>query len=333
MSTGGRPAGAWVSRRRRSTLLSVISSERGERGEILCGLFLLVGPGDEGDFGAAVPSEGKEGPSESPIHIKPVTSVLMSSSDAAATARRKPECRYTGNLPLTAMAVAAENQVDGVLVVEHVEDVGRVGEEQREAVIVRGRNATKVGTVERWIIHAHNGELAGAGRNENALIDQQGDFVTVGEAGVLGNRHAAVMVVVAECDKDGSNLAEPRQEQEQRRHAFGNIQQIAGNEYPVGTQVPNRINDPVVPRLMPVDVKVAKMHCPAAGQWSMHRAQAGDFMPVEPDFPMREHAKKSIEGLAEGMADVGADPIRPRGDASDHFMTRSSSARSCAVTR
>ena len=301
--------------------------------KILCGLFLLIGPGDEGDLGAAVPSEGKEGPTEAPIHIQPVTRVLMLSSDAAATARRKPECRYTGNLPLTAMAVAAENQVDGMVVVEHVEDVGRVGKEQREAVTIRGRNAPKVGTVERRIIHAHNGELPGAGRNENALIDQQGDFVTVGEAGILGNRHAAVVVMVAEYDKDGSDLSEPRQEQEQRRHAFGNIQQIAGNEYPVGTQVPNGINDLVVPRLMPVDVKVAEMHRPAAGQWSMHRAQAGDFMPVESDFPMREHAKQSIEGLAEAMSDVGADPIGPRGDASDHFMTRSSSARSCAVTR
>ena len=296
-------------------------------------MVLLIGPGDEGDFGPAVPSEGKEGPTEAPIHIKPVTSVLMLSSDAAATTRRKPECRYTGNPPLTAMAVAAENQVDGVLVVEHVEDVGRVGKEQREAVIVRGRNAPKVGTVKRRIIDADNGEFPRAGRNENALIDQQGDFVTVGKAGILGNRHAAVVVVVAEYDKDGSDLAEPRQEQEQRRHAFGNIQQIAGNEYPVRTQVPNGINDLVVPRVMPVDVKVAKMHRPVAGQWSMHRAQAGDFMPVEPDFPMREHAKKSIEGLAEAMADVGAESIGPRGDASDHFMTRSSSARSCAVTR
>jgi hypothetical protein len=33
------------------------------------------------------------------------------------------------------------------------------------------------------------------------------------------------------------------------------------------------------------------------------------------------------------VSDIRTDAVRPGGDASDHFMTRSSSARSCAVTR
>src|SRR4029453_4131056 len=95
-----------------------------------CVRVLLVGPGDDGDFRAAVPSKRQERPSEATIHIHPVAGAVMLSRDTAATAGRKPEGRNSWDLPLTAVAVTAQNQVDGMLVVQHVEDVGGMSKGQ-----------------------------------------------------------------------------------------------------------------------------------------------------------------------------------------------------------
>ena len=92
-------------------------------------LNLLVGPGDERDFRAAVPSKGQERPSQAAIHIHPVAGIVMPSGDPSATAGRKPEGRNAGNLPLTAVAMTAQYEIDGMVVVEHVEDVGRMSQE------------------------------------------------------------------------------------------------------------------------------------------------------------------------------------------------------------
>src|SRR5262245_55752552 len=59
----------------------------------------------------------------------------------------------------------------------------------------------------------------------------------------------------------------------------------------------------------------------------------GDLMVVQTDFPMGKEPKKTIERLTEAMSDVRANPVGPGGHPSDHFMTRSSSARSWAVIR
>src|SRR4026209_3052976 len=89
---------------------------------------LLVGPGYDGDFRAAVPSKRQERPSEAAIHIHPVAGVVMWSGESAATSGRKPKGRNSGDLPLTAVAVTAQNQVDGMFLVQNVDDAGGTGQ-------------------------------------------------------------------------------------------------------------------------------------------------------------------------------------------------------------
>ena len=122
--------------------IRLIRGEGGERIGILGGLFLLIGPGDEGDFRAAIPSKRQEGPAEAAIHVQDVASTLMPARDPPPATRRQPERGDTGDLPLTAMTVAAQNQVDGVVLVQHVEDVGRMRKEQREPLWGCGWNAS-----------------------------------------------------------------------------------------------------------------------------------------------------------------------------------------------
>ena len=78
---------------------------------------------------------------------------------------------------------------------------------------------------------------------------------------------------------------------------------------------------------------VLNLDDPAAGERGVHVRQISDFVSIQAPFQMGEEAKESIERFAEAMSDVRPDTIGPRGHASDHFITRSSSARSCAVTR
>ena len=104
------------------------------------------------------------------------------------------------------MAVPAQNQVDGVIVVQHVENVGRMSQEQRKPMLCRRRDASEVGAMERGIIHADDGELSAAGRNERTLVDQQGDFMPIRQLGIFRQRYTAVMVMVAERDKDRGDL-------------------------------------------------------------------------------------------------------------------------------
>jgi hypothetical protein len=53
------------------------------------------------------------------------------------------------------------------------------------------------------------------------------------------------------------------------RHSLGDVQQISGNEDPIRTQIANGVDDPVVPRLVPVDMKVTEVNGPAAGKRSV----------------------------------------------------------------
>jgi dihydroorotase-like cyclic amidohydrolase len=52
---------------------------------------------------------------------------------------------------------------------------------------------------------------------------------------------------------------------EQGRHALGNIQQISGDENPIGAEISDRDNDLVMPGLMPVHVKITELDGSAAG--------------------------------------------------------------------
>ena len=154
----------------------------------------------------------------------------MPAGDPATAAWRKPEGRDAGNPPLTAMTVTAENQVDSVIVLQHVKDVRRVGQQQRKPVLGRRRNASQIRPMERWIIDADDGQLTASRWDERALIDEQTDLVTIREFRVVGKRDTAVMIMVAEGDEHRCDVPQARQKKKPRCDTLGDVQEISGNE-------------------------------------------------------------------------------------------------------
>src|SRR5690349_7591587 len=130
--------------------------ERRERRFQLCsfGFYLLVGPVEDSDFRPAIPAEWQKGPSEAAIDVQAMPGVLVSSGNPASATGWKPERRDSGNLPLTAVTVSAQDQVDGMILVHHVEYVRCMGQEQGKAAVRSRRNALKIGAMERRIIDA-----------------------------------------------------------------------------------------------------------------------------------------------------------------------------------
>ena len=155
----------------------------------------------------------------------------------------------------------------------------------------------------------------------------------ISELGELRDRHAAVMVMITQRDVDRSNLAQKSQEPEEMRQPFGDVQQVSGDKNPIWLKLIDGGDNVIMTRLMPIDVKIAEMNRPAPGEGPIHLRELRDFIVFQADFPMGKEAKKTIERLAQGMSDESPDTIGPGGDSSDHFMTRSNSRRSCAVTR
>lgn len=63
----------------------------------------------------------------------------MMSLDPAVAPGRKPERRHAGYAPLASVAMPAEDQIDGVVVLDLIEDVRRMGQQEREAVLCAWR--------------------------------------------------------------------------------------------------------------------------------------------------------------------------------------------------
>ena len=59
--------------------------------------------------------------------------------DPAVASGRKPERRDAGYAPLASVAMTAEDQIDGVMVLELIEDVRRMGQQEREAILCAWR--------------------------------------------------------------------------------------------------------------------------------------------------------------------------------------------------
>jgi hypothetical protein len=58
------------------------------------------------------------------------------------------------------MTVSAEDQVNGMLIFHILEDVGSMSEQQRKPRFGARRDTSKIGSMERWIIDADNGEFS-----------------------------------------------------------------------------------------------------------------------------------------------------------------------------
>src|SRR5439155_256041 len=74
-------------------------------------------------------------PSEPTIDIEQAARLSVMSLDPAVASRREPECRHAGYAPLASVAMPAEDQIDGVVVLQLIEDVWGMGQQEGEAIL------------------------------------------------------------------------------------------------------------------------------------------------------------------------------------------------------
>jgi hypothetical protein len=93
------------------------------------------------------------------------------SLDSSVAAWREPDRRHAGYAPLASVAMSAENQIDGVMVFQLIENIRRMGQQEGEAILCARRQAAQVGPMQRGIVDADNDDLATVCGNEDGLID------------------------------------------------------------------------------------------------------------------------------------------------------------------
>jgi hypothetical protein len=257
----------------------------------------------------------------------------MMSLDPAITPGRKPERRHAWYTPLTSVAMSAEDQIDGVVVLQLIQNVRRMGQQERETVLCAWRQTTQVGPMQRGIVDTDDGDFPTVRGNERGLIDQEGDLVAIGEFTISIDRHAAVVIVVTQGDKDRRNLAQAGEKSEYMRQSLRHVEQVAGNKDPIGAEFANGGDDEIVSRLIAVEMQIAEMNGPPAGQEIVCKGDSGNLMRGQSDLQVGDQTKEPIERLAETIPDEGTGSIGPRRCASCHPITRSSSIRSEGVTR
>ena len=116
------------------------------------------------------------------------------------------------------------------------------------------------------VVDADNGDFATAYGNEGGLVDQKGDLVAVGEFAVLVDRHAAVVIMVAQGHEDRCNLPQAGEKSEQVRQSLWYIEQVAGDKNPVGAKFADGGEDEVMSWLITVEMQIAQMSSPPPGQ-------------------------------------------------------------------
>lgn len=79
---------------------------------------------------------------------------------AAIAARRKPKGGDPWHSPLSAMTVSAENQINGMMRFDVVENVRRMRQQHRISLVGARRDASKICSMERGIIDADNHQLS-----------------------------------------------------------------------------------------------------------------------------------------------------------------------------
>ena len=253
--------------------------------------------------------------------------------DPAVASRREPERRHARNTPLASVAMSAQDQIDCMMVFQLIEDVRRMSQQEGKTVLCTGRETAQVGPMQGGIVDADNGDFATAYGNEGGLIDQESDFVAIGEFAILIDRHAAVVIVVAQGDEDRRNLSQAGKKSKQMRQSLRYVEQIAGDKDPVGAKCADGGDDEIMPWLIAIQVQIAQMNGPPTGQGAVHIGESGNFVSGEPDFPVGNQTKEPIEGFAQAIPDEGTGLIGPGSWASSHPITRFSSTRSEGVTR
>ena len=220
-------------------------------------LRLFIDPFDAGNFRDAIETQGKKGPSEPTVDIEPAARFSVMPIDPSIASGREPKRRHTGYAPLASVAMPAENQIDGMVILQLIEDVRRMGQQEGEAILrARGQTA-QIGPMQRGIIDTDNSNLAAVRGNEGGLIDQEGDFMAIGEFAVPINRYAAVVIMITQGNEDRRNLTQAGKKSEHVRQSLRYVEQVAGYKDPVGAEFVDGGQDAIVPWLIPVKMQIA----------------------------------------------------------------------------
>lgn len=78
----------------------------------------------------------------------------------AIASRRKPKGGNPRHSPLSAMTVSAENQINGMMRFDVVENVRRMRQQHRKLLVGARRDASKICPMKRGVIDADNHQLS-----------------------------------------------------------------------------------------------------------------------------------------------------------------------------
>jgi hypothetical protein len=199
------------------------------------------------------------------------------------------------------MTVTAEDDIRRMMRFQEIEHDWSVCQYHRVTAWNAMRNAIHIGAVGRGIVETHDAQLSVRNRDDDGLIDQEVQFVAIGQFEKLGDRHAAVMVVIAQRHIHGRETSEVTEKSEQMRQTVGHIEQIAGDKNPVRPQLGNRAQKDIVARHVIIKVQVANLDRTPTAQWSKRSFQprhAGNAVSV---FIVRNVTKEPIQWARYGM--------------------------------
>ncbi len=186
------------------------------------------------------------------------------------------------------MAVSAQNQIGVMLRFQLVENVRRMREQERKPVRRLCGQAAEVGPVQRGIIHSDEGQFAAVCVDRRRFVDEQRNLMPLRPVAELFDGNAAVVVMVAQRHVDRGDGPQLREKSKEMRQAFGDVQQVAGNENPVRLQSFDLAGNRVMAQLVAVEMEIAQMHGPVSRQYPMGKGQAGHGMVRQADFALRK---------------------------------------------
>ena len=133
----------------------------------------------------------------------------------------------------------------------------------------------------------------------------------IGEFGVLCHRHTAVVVVITQCHVDRCDGAQLFEESKEMRESFRNIEQVPGDNNPIGAKFSHGFDDTIMPRMISIQMQIRKMDGSTTSKGRMDVGEAGHVMIGQAPFPMRYEAECSIKRFAYAIPDERSRAIRP----------------------
>lgn len=157
------------------------------------------------------------------------------------------------------------------------------------------RDARDIRAMSGRIVKAHDTQLSTGQRDDDRLVDQEMQFVAIGELDKVGDRHATVMIVIAKGHTHRRETSELPQKSEQMRQAFRHIEKIPGDKNPIGAQFGDRLYEQIMARQVIVEVQVADLDRASSLQWSKGRFQPRDAGGGKSVLIVRDLAEEPVQ--------------------------------------